>query len=654
MLAPEWTWWDMAPVILVAVALLWIPGLGLAAGLGAGWWPSVAVAPVLTGSLVAVVGILFGGAGIAWRPLAFVPWLIGIPVVGWGVRLLVDRSRRRAGHAGFRLRVAEPPVTAVVAGLATAAIIGVTVIVLASGAPGNIPQGNDTIYHLGLIRAFVDSGNISALTADGFNHPDAPGFYPALLHGLAATVAMLTAAPGPIAMQAVLVAVTAFAWPLGLIFLVHTLLGANRGLVYLTGALAWVFPSFPAGLLGYGPVWPTVLGNAYVPVVLAVFGVGVRQLLARSNAVPALLLVVLMLPGLAVAHVSAVFLLAVGGLLSALAQTWRQARADAVVSRPGGTSLGLTRRWRPVAAVLGCGVFVFLVSTVIAPAGMVETGYGRTTLPQGVVAALALWSPPHSRLSVAGAGLLMVTLLGAATMLRREAGGWLAVSWAGMAVLGFLTHVLPAADLWPLSWPWYNLPVRIQGAAAVFGVPVAAYGVWAVLSRVRVARPDWLRRAGAAAVEVVLALLIAILTVNGVRTLGPYYTPRSDNVWITADEADALRRISAEMPDNAVVAADPFTGAAFLSIVGPQRMVIPTEKSSSQDITLIADGLTWVQGDRLVCAAVQRQQVTYAITGGRRTLERFKGVHLVGTWPFFVKVAQEGPYTLWKVPPCEV
>lgn len=652
MLAPDWTWWDTAPIILVAVALLWLPGLGLAAGLGAGRWPSAAVAPVLTGSLVAVGGILFGGVGIAWRPVAFVPWLIGVPVVGWGVRLLVDRSRRRVGHAGFRLRVAEPPVAAVAAGLVTAAVIGITVIVLSAGAPGNIPQGNDTIYHLGLIRAFVDSGNISALTADGFNHPDAPGFYPALLHGLAATVAMLTHAPGPIVMQAVLVAVTAFAWPLGLMFLVHTVLGASRGLVYLTGALAWVFPSFPAGLLGYGPVWPTVLGNAYVPAVLAVLGVGVRQLLARRNVVTALLLVVLMLPGLAVAHVSAVFLLAVGGLLLTLAQTLRQARADAVLGRAGGTPLGPARRWRPVAAVLGGAVFVFLVSTVIAPAGMVETAYGRTTLPQGAAAALMLWSPPHSRLSLTGVGLLMVTLLGAATMLRRKVGGWLAVSWAGMAVLGFLTHVLPAADIWPLTWPWYNLPVRIQGAAAVFGVPVAAYGVSAVLSRVRAARPG-LSRAGVAAVEVVLAVLIAIQTVNSVRTLGPYYTPRSNNVWITADEADALRRISAELPDNAVVAADPFTGAAFLSIVGPERMVIPTEKSSSQDITLIADGLTWVQGDQLVCAAVQRQHVTYAITGGRRALEKYKGVHLVGTWPFFVKVAQEGPYTLWKVPPCE-
>lgn len=668
MLAPDWTWWDTAPVFLATVVLLWLPGVGLAAALGARWWPSVAVAPVLTGSLVVVGGVLSGWSGIAWRPPAFLVWLLGVPALAWGVRLGLGRAgllpgRRRRDPESTD---AGPPVWAVVAGLATAGVIGTCVVVLSTGAPGNIPQGNDTIYHLGLVRAFVDSGNISALTADAFNHPAAPAFYPALLQGLAASVVMLTHAPGPIAVQAVLLAATALVWPLGLMFLVRSVLPGGRGVVYLTGALSWAFAGFPANLLGYGPVWPVVLGYAYAPAALGVLGVGLRHLLSGRNAAMPWVLLALTLPGLVAAHVSALFVVAIGAAAFVLATTWRLAHGGKGAAVPvGGTTRPLdgaaapstwsapVRRWAPFALVLVGVIAGFAVLTVIAPSGMVETAYGRTTLSKGAVAAVTLWGPPGSRLSWSGAVLLLITVLGAVAVLRRRAGGWLALCWIGLALLGFFAHVVPADRLWPLTWPWYNVPARIQGASAVFGVPLAAYGASALLARIAALRPA-LRRVGAGLVGLAVAVLIAVQTANGVRTLGPYYTPREGQGWISAGEADALRRLSAAMPADAVVAADPFTGAAFLGIVGPQRIFIPTEKASSPDIILVADGLTRVQTDPLVCHAVQRQHITYVITGGRRSLKTYDGIHLVSPAEAFVKVAQEGPYTLWRVPTCEV
>ncbi|WOP20098.1 DUF6541 family protein [Raineyella sp. LH-20] len=651
MLAPEWTWWDASPVILVAVALLWLPGAALASGLGAGRWPTVAIAPVLTGSLVTVGGVLFGWAGVAWRPASFLIWLVGVPAVVWGVRLLVTALRRGSRRRIGGLGVADPPVWAVVAGLVTAAFIGTCVIALSAGAPGNVPQGNDTIYHLALLRSFVDSGNISSPTADAVNNPTAPAFYPALLHGLAASVMMLTHAPGPIALHAVLVAATALVWPVGLMFLVHAVLGADRRLVYLTGALSWVFSSFPAGLLGYGPVWPTVLGYAYVPAVVAIFAIGLRQVMSRSTAVVAVVLLALMVPGLVVAHVSAFFVAAIGALLLTLAATWRHARVVTGAARRG-HPVSAIRRWLPFGMVVLGAVAAFAVLTVVAPSGMVETAYGRTTLSQGLVAAVTLWGPPRSRLTLAGTVLLVVTVLGAVTMIRRKVGGWLAVGWVGLALLGFLAHVQPAGRFWPLTWPWYNVPARIQGTAAVFGVPLVAYGMSALLAgaaRVRVTR---MRRVGVVVVQVVLALLVAVQAVNGVRMLQPYYVPRANNVWITAEEADDLRQFSAMLPDDAVVAADPFTGAAFLAVVGPERTFIPTEKAYSPDMTLVSEGLTRVRVDPTVCQAVQRNRIDYAITGGRRTLEAYGGIDRVGPADGFVQVAQAGPYTLWRVPAC--
>ena len=63
------SWFSTVPAILACLALLFIPGLFIVAALGLQRLWYLAVAPVLTISVVAVTAIAAPLAGVSWGPL---------------------------------------------------------------------------------------------------------------------------------------------------------------------------------------------------------------------------------------------------------------------------------------------------------------------------------------------------------------------------------------------------------------------------------------------------------------------------------------------------------------------------------------------------------------------------------------------------------
>ncbi|WOQ16443.1 DUF6541 family protein [Raineyella sp. W15-4] len=693
MLAPDWSWWGSVPVILAALALLWIPGTLLAAGLGAGRWPSIALAPVLTTALVAVGGIVCGAAGIHWGlgPLLVVG--LGLPLVVLVVRLLLARVRPRGVWP--RLGAPDVPVLEIVVGGGIAAVVAATTVVRGLAHPGDFPQQPDTIYHLGLVRYFLDSGSISSLTADGFNHPSMPSFYPAAFHGLAASLVLLTQAPVIIVVQSLLVVTAAVVWPLGLMFLMGALFPGNRPVVLVSGVLASAIPGFPFLVSVWGPLWPVEYGYALIPAVLAVVGLGLADVFGLSHGlgpagtsgpshgsgrvqrsgrrswVSAGLLFLVALPGITLAHPSATYAAAAGGVALAAAACWRYAReprrteAEEPMERTGAEEpagveepTGKTRRaawnrWIPLGALVLAVVVGFLVSARVAPAGLRETSYDRVDPPAALIGLVSLWAPRPERYQIAGSAVLVLILLGAVATLVRRRGIWLLPVWGAFMVLGYLTSYQPGSLTWPFTWPWYNLPVRLQGVAAVFGVPLAALGV------------TWLLRLLSGRLRVLQAVvIIGVAVVAGVQIrsnaseIAKVTRFGGDYAWVNAGELSALREFSRVLPDDAVVAADPWMGGMFLYLVGPEDTVIHTEKSWGTDVDLMASGLDRVRADPAVCSAVRRERVAYVITGGTPHITAgdstaaYVGIDDVAAAGGFRVVDRAGPYTLWAVPEC--
>lgn len=650
------------PVILVAVALLWVPGGLLAAGLGAGRWPSIALAPALTTSLTAVGGIVCGVLHVRWDLASMLVVLLVLPAAVLLVRLLLVRAvpvrpsarppRGRRQHPGG-LQAPAAPVREIVIGGAIAAAVAAATVVRGLAHPGDFPQQPDTIYHLGIVRYLLDTGSISSLTADGFNFPQEPSFYPAAFHGVAASLVLLTHAPGIIAVQCLLLVTAALVWPVGLMFLMTTVFPGNRPLVLVSGALASAIPGFPFLLSVWGPVWPLEYGYALIPAVLAVVALGLSQAFGGRSWASAAVLLVVALPGMSLAHTSATFAAAVGGFALAAAECWRFAHDP---SREA--SRKPVRRWLPLAVLILAGVAGLLASTAVAPQGMLETSYDRVDVHRAVTGLLSLWAQRRLPFQLGGAAVLVLAVLGVVVAAVRRQGVWLAATWVLFLVLGFLTSFLPGSLTWPLTWPWYNLQVRVQGVAAVYGVPLVAVGVaWLVRAVPVDARP--LRRVGRVAVIVVVAGVVALQALGNAYAISRITRFGGTYAWADATKIAALREFSRILPDNAVVAADPWKGGMYLYVVGPEDTLIHTEKSWESDGIRLAAGLDRLRSDPAICAAVHRTGVTHVITGGSTYVtagartDDYAGIDDVTVADGFEVVDRAGPYTLWAVPSCQ-
>lgn len=645
MLAPEWSWWTAMPVVVAMVAYLWIPGTALASGLGARLWPALVLGPLMTTALVAGGGIVTGALGIRWGIGVALVWLLAVPGAVWLVRWFVLRSR-----GGASWRFAPPPVIwwEVGVGLIGSLLIGCYVFYAGAVRPGNVAQGSDAVYHLGLVRYMLDTGTISSLVADGFNHPATPSFYPAAFHGVTATFVLFTGTPIVVAESVLLLVSCALIFPVGMMLMLNTLVATDRRLVLLAGFLSLSVTAFPWRVLVWGPVWAQLYGSVFIPALLAVFGWGLMTVFRGENWVSPALLFLVGLGGLVLAHTSAALGAIAGGILLGLAVAVRHA----LTVRRG--VIG----WLPAGAFVVFGVAAPLVGVLVVPPGQDTPTVAHLTIPQIVSGLLTSW---YGRNTVELQGGFLITLLaviGGGVALRRKDQWWLSAIAAVFYAVTSFTYARGSALVWPLTWPWYNGSYRVHGAAAVYMVPLVIVGLAWLLGLAG----EWRTRTQTIAWRVVVCVaalgLIFVQTRAAVAMVGTIYKLKGQAAWITSTEARALERLSRAMPPDAVVAADPLRGSQFLYLLGPQRTAIPSEKASGSDVELLGSSIHKVASDPAVCAAVKRLNVTYAITGGVvvRGFESydppFAGLAAISEEGGFRVVARDSGYVLWQVPDC--
>ncbi|SDB79783.1 hypothetical protein GA0111570_10152 [Raineyella antarctica] len=646
MLASDWTWLTAIPVMMALVGLLWIPGAALAGGLGAGRWPAIALAPLVTTSTIAVGGIITDLVGVRWGIGPALFWLVAVPALVWGVRWLILRSGRRP----WSFRAPAVRWWEVAVGLAAAFAIGSYVMHVATGSPGNIPQQSDQIFHLGTVRSMLDSGSISSLRADGLNHPSAPVFYPAAMHGVVATAVLFTGAPVVVLENCLLLVSNAFIFPLGIMLLLNTLVAADRRLVLLTGFLAQVFIAFPWWIMISGAVWAQVFGSAFIPAVVAVYCWGLLQVLRAENWGSAALLFLVAVPGITLGHTSAVL----------------AAAAVAIIFSVGASvdfALRVRRRfvgWLPAIGFAALAVLVPVVGLIAAPVGMTEHRIANLSTSKILIGLVTFWASRNDLEQEGALALTLLAVIGAVVCVRRRTHWWLVATWVVFFAIAGVLNARGTTYVWPLTWPWYNRANRFQAVVVIVALPLVVIGVsWLLSLAARLRgrfRPLGLVWAGIVWAGVLLLVWIGVT--RAIATVRPVYEIADSRAWITKGEVSALEQLSGHMPADAVVAANPWRGAQFLYIVAPQRTVIPTEKSGGEDLNIIARGLKNVASDPRVCAAVQRQHVSYVITGGSPVYLQGSGyldysaVDEVSGAGGFRVVATAAPYTLWKVPEC--
>lgn len=646
------SWLEFIPTLTVAVVVLFAPGLAI------GWllklrglW-LIATATPISVSVVAVAALVAPWLGLRWSPLpaTVLTAVAALAAFAWARWVGTPSQPTALSHSELSKR-AWPLVIAVGIPLVTIGFILLRGMV----APDYLSQRYDNFFHLNAVQYVLDTGNASPLWVGTMTAGDTGGlpFYPSAWHAVASLVVMLGGSTVVVSTNAVIIATAALVWPLGAVLLTRTVLGRGRAGVIGGGVLAAAFPAFPFLPLHYGVLYPLFLGLACLPAVLAAATSALRPGLVRRRQDFALLLI-LAIPGLGVAHP--------GALLALLALTVPLVLGLVVhsVRRAGRTSLRVA--WAAgLVAYLGLGILALWV--VRPPANQIYWGVIES-LPQaiGEVVGAAVFQYPMAPVVAA------LLIVGAYSSVRRPTyRRWMIL---GTALVGSALYVVVAGSpfesvrLW-LTGPWYNNAPRLASIWVVAVLPLAALGA-TVLVRWLLARITFLRRWSTAhrSIAAVVAAIGLLVSTQGVAIrqaaadLEFTYELRPGGPILTPDEFALIMRLPDLVPADAVIAADPWTGASFAYGMADRRVLNPhllMEESSAAHV--VNTRLSTAGDSPAVCAALDETGVRYVLdfSSDGDFMENngdFSGLDGLKDSPSVELVAAEGQAKLYRVVSC--
>ncbi|MDN5685577.1 MAG: hypothetical protein L0G94_02695 [Brachybacterium sp.] len=662
--------------VLGTWALLGVPGLLLLRALGARVRLAWGFSPVVTVLLMTLLSGLFHLVGIDWQlgsVLTGVALFCGLAVLLRRRLSRIDRRRddptpeaaRSAPHAeggapdvpnrapGAENRTPPTPPWPGAAVTAVGVLGGLLVVAAATRRMGGISTLNgsyDSFFHLSAIATIRDGGD-AFLTTALVDIYGTPTYYPVTFDALAALLPLPTIAAANALMLALLAAL-----PCAVGAMVATIAPRGRaaGVLAALAALAsTLFLSTPAMGLVMG-LWPIVLGVLCLPVAIA----SAVRLVDRRHGpltVAAAAGHGAILLGTALAHPSMLFSVAVvAGLLVLVSGVYR--------IREGQRRRGVIQGVLALAAALA---FVVVSGTLL---GGMDLTRPSAQGPGEVLGEILVDSP---RIPVIGAPLWplaviwLLAVVGAVAALRRRevVGVSAALGVLAAIVLGLSTQIdspLPTA----LVNPWYGARERIAPLMMCLLVLLMARGVLALVATGR-GRPGSML-APAAAVLVLITVVVAAFAPGRLPLLGSLaYTAYGLQLspYVTGQERAFIERTAAELPEDAVVLADPLDGAPLYWSVGGVETVYPTmSRPLTEDAALIAGYAQRVDHPSAnayaeICAAVDRVGPTHLYRdtsefSGRamnpEVSARWSGVHDIPP-DRLTLLAQDGPYALYEL-----
>ncbi|QFU91236.1 hypothetical protein YIM_30350 [Amycolatopsis sp. YIM 10] len=573
--------------VLVAIGVLWLPGLAVAAAVRRTGWAVLGAAPALTFGLAGLAGPLFSLLGVPWRWWSFLLFLAVVVTVAAIARPWLRGNTNAEPETWRRDGFLTIGPAAVVA-----AAIGAVVVALGMrGGLDAVSQVWDMSFHGNAIRHITDSGDPApaGLAAIAEDHPDF--FYPNGFHLIGSLAHGITGQPPPTVLNGLVIAVATLLVPLGTAALAAGL-GLRAGAVAAAVVVSTTFANLPYLLWSYGGLYPYALALCLVGPALAL---AVRWLTSGDTGV--LPMAVLAANGVLVVHPSAAVVLAVFGVLVLLLRDRREFPLD----------------WARLGVLLG------LCALVLLP---LLDGLLRVT-PR-----VASFQPFWAASSDAGTAVLRVVTLGGVVPQPGEAappaqwvlavlvfGGLLlflrvpAWRWATAAALVFAAlYVLSVSTDHPvtryLAAPWWNDSFRLVAVLPVVGAVAAGH----LLDEVRRRLGDW--RAGVLILAGYLGATGGYAVANGDR-VREMYRPGP----VTPEVAAGLRRLTELVPPGTGVMNDNGDGSTWAYGLVGRRTVVPYfgNYPPGSDRWVLLEKFDEVATDPGVRELVRRYDIGYAV-----------------------------------------
>ncbi|WP_435743802.1 DUF6541 family protein [Microbacterium sp. PMB16] len=627
-------WIGQAPALLLALALLIIPGLPVGLCLrGVRGIVRLGAAIGVSLGVLAAAALVGPVLGMRWGLLPVAVVTLAVWVVAGLLRFLDRRGSTatpRAPRAGIWIATAA------------ASVVWLVVLAVGIGHPGNPSQLYDGLFHLNAVEFIAKTGDASPLHMTMVLPNQETSFYPTLWHAL---VSLVVPAAGSIvaATNVTTLAVIALIWPVALASLTAVAFPHRPSAATWAPLLGLGFSVFPLGFLNWGVLYPNLLGTALIPILLGAVFLAFAPALSWSGRTLRILVALAAAGATALGHPSAL-LGAVALLVPYLLwRAWGAARAGSTAVRvvltlaviAGSVALVVvwimanvtTNEWRPTASMAQTLGEVAFLSPVGRAAGLLL----------GPLAAIGIWRVVKDRT------------------------WWILASYA-VSILFFLM-----AAWFPLLavrsafvGVWYDDTTRVGALVAIWGLPLAALGASVVV--------EWLlawRKAGRKrlVVAVVAVLVVAAAShllalrndVGFMRNVSFQFGGASQG--LSPDEVELFDEIDDTLPDDSLVIGDPLTGAGLLYAYTGHAVVFPHVTGRyGNDAATLARYL--VDGGPAVCDAIDRLGVTHALDFGETVLFKnhyttYDGLHDLARSPILTEEDRIGDAVLYEITGCE-
>ncbi|MGR2753276.1 DUF6541 family protein [Agromyces arachidis] len=624
------SWLEALPAVAVAIVLFVVPGAPFALLIGLRGAAFLGVSVAASVAVVGIASIIAPLVGLGWSLLP-----VGIAAVAAALAGLALRrwTRRPDSADAARWRELLPAGAGVLAG---AALILATLLP-GIGSPENPSQTYDAVFHLNAVRWVLDTGDASPLHMTMTTPAASSSFYPTTWHAFAALTAQVAGSTPVVTANALTLVVAGIVWPLGSVVLVRSLFGSRPLVLALAGALSAGFAAFPYLLAWYGVLYPNSLAIALVPVALgaltAMLRGGARRVDGTTrtrtvDAPPVALDGGLSTLGWAVvaaaatgaatlAHPNALFSIFVLSAPLVIAAAVRAVREDARTSRR--------------LLVIDGALAVFAIELFIWTRFQTGDNGWPSVRPFYVSFAEALRNSPLD-ITVGWVATLLVAVGVVGGLLLRRTPGWLVASWLLAAVMFAVANGWPEGALrTAITGLWYNDAFRLAALGPVVAVPLAVVGL--------VIAADWIaagfdlaaRRRGAepsAGLRATVVALVASVAVVGTQfgaiqsidgNLADAYRLDADSPSLNPDEIALFEDVAELVPDDAVIAGNPWNGSALVYAYTGRRALFPHVGGAYTEAhRAVAEGLADATPE--ACAAAEELGVTHVIDSDPRML----------------------------------
>lgn len=628
-------WISAVPAIVSGIAILLLLGLPTAWALRFRGLTLLAASLAASLAIISLTSFVTPVFGIRW---GVVP-VIGVALLLGLIALFLRRWLPVRSPGAPRHQWSTTLATA--GGLLLSAALICRELMRAIGAPANVSQTYDGVFHLNAVAQILSTGDASPLHMNLANPAQEVGFYPTAWHATVALVAQISGAAIPTATNALVLVVAAGVWPLAILFFTRPFHSGRASSIVLTAALAAIFTAFPYLLIAWGVLYPNFLSTAFIPLALGFLYRAVRRVPSDGSPLPSLWIAVAGATGAAaLAHPNA--LLGIGALsLPLLAAVARDI-----------SHLALTPRqlwWRRA----GLGLAFLTVLAIWFTLTTSESRSYESSFLRGILSGVT-----NAPLVDAKAWLLTaLVLLGIGIALWKRNNRWLIASYLLTVLLFAVTIGLtgPVRDF--LTGGWYNDAARIAALLPIAAIPLAVIaGSWILEHTVA-----WKRGPAVVSTIIFVGLVVALGRAGSIPAQSGWihslYSMNDDSPLLSPDETQLLSRLSQEVPEGSLIAGDPWTGTAFAFSVGDRAVLFPHLKGSfGREADQLASDFQALEPSQ-ACALTQDLGVEYILdfggpvydTGNQKAREKFAGLREVSGSPVLVKVDSEGDAFLYRV-----